>query len=337
MASITEIAKMANVSKMTVSNVINKKYNKVSKETKERIEKILEDVNYTPSLFARTLKSSQSKIIMLAIPQTVQNDPYKNKAFNNPFYGEIINSIEYNLRKNDYFLMFRFITDEEILQRLVVNWNIDGVIILGAVKKEMESTFKDIKVSTVYLDTYVDENDKDMIVTEDEHGGFLATEHLIKNGRKKVGIVVSPMDEIGVSSKRYDGYRKALDAYNLEFKQDRVFEGFPSIEYGEAIGKEIKKNLGNYDALFVYSDIMALSIINGLKKNGLRVPEDIAVVGFDGLYIGELSEPKLTTVRQDIVLKGEKAVQLLLKKISGESKEPEQWKLPVKIIERNSV
>ena len=105
MPSIDEIAKMAKVSKMTVSNVINKRYSKVSKLTRDKIEKIIKETNYTPNLFARSLKSSESKIIMLAIPQTIDNDPYKNKAFNNPFYGEIINSVEYNLRKKGYYLM----------------------------------------------------------------------------------------------------------------------------------------------------------------------------------------------------------------------------------------
>lgn len=337
MASIVEIAKLAKVSKMTVSNVINKKYEKVSKETRERIERILVETNYTPNLFARNLKSNSSKIILFTIPQTIENDPYKNTAFNNPFYGELINSIEYCLRQAGYYLMFRFVSDEEILSNLVLNWNIDGVIILGAIKKEVRTIFRDINVPVVYIDTYADLEESDSIVTEDEQGGYLATSHLIHKGNRKIGVVVSSIKEVGVASKRYDGYRRALEENSLSFQQKWLFEGFPSFEFGAVIAQKIAEKKEEFDALFVYSDVMAIGVIKGLKAHGLKVPEDIAVVGFDGLYIGDLCEPRLTTIKQDITKKGQMAVDLLVRKLNGSSLEFEQLTLPVKLIEKESV
>lgn len=336
MSSIEEIAKLANVSKMTVSNVINKRYSKVSKETREKIERIIKETNYTPNLFARSLKSSESKIVMLAIPQTIENDPYKNKAFNNPFYGELINSIEYNLREKGYYLMFRFIGKDESLNKLVINWNIDGVIIVGAIQQEMNTIFKDIQIPSIFLDTYVDNQDLDMIIIDDLNGGYIATEHLIKRGKSKIGLVVSVLDSIGVASKRYEGYKKALEDYQIDYKPERVFEGYVSDEFGQSVGRAIKANKEDFDALFVYSDIMALSVIKGLKENGMRVPEDIAVIGFDGLYIGELSEPSLTTIKQDITTKGELAVNLLVKKLKKQSTKSEKIILPVSLVKRQS-
>ena len=336
MASMDEIAKRAKVSKMTVSNVINKKYSKVSPETRKRIEQIIEETNYTPNLFARSLKSHESKIIMLAIPQTVDHDPYKNKAFINPFYGELINSIEYNLRKRGYYLMFRFISEKETLKQLVINWNVDGVLIVGAVQKEMNTIFKELNIPAVFLDTYLDQEDLNMIIIDDEQGGFLATEHLIQTGRSKVGIVVSSLDEVGVASKRFDGYKRALDTYGLSYDASRVFEGYTSYEFGVEVGKRIKEDKENIDALFVYSDIMALSVIKGLHEQKIKVPEDIAIVGFDGLYIGELSEPALTTVKQDITQKGELAVDLLSKVINKESNDSKRVIMPVELIKRQT-
>jgi LacI family transcriptional regulator len=336
MASIDEIAKLANVSKMTVSNVINKHYSKVSQQTRERIEAIIKETNYTPNLFARSLKSNESKIVMLAIPQTIDNDPYKNQAFNNPFYGEIINSVEYNLREKGYYLMFRFIEEEESLNKLTINWNIDGVIVVGAIKKEMNTIFSGIDVPSVYIDTYVDNPTLDMITIDDEEGGFIATTHLIDSGKQKIGFVVSLLNDIGVASKRYDGYKRALDEHSIEFRENRVFEGYTSTAFGKTVGKEIKDRLYDFDALFVYSDIMALSVIKGLKEHNIRVPEDVAVIGFDGLYIGELSEPSLTTVKQDITKKGELAVELLIKKIEKTSVKPEKVIMPVSLIVRQS-
>lgn len=336
MTSIVEIAKKAKVSKMTVSNVINKKYSKVSPETRERIEKIIEEMNYTPNLFARSLKSSKSKIVLLAIPQTIENDPYKNKAFNNPFYGELIDSIEYNLRSAGYYLMFRFINQNEVLSNLIANWNIDGTIILGAIENEMETMFKDIISPSVFIDTYGGYSTKNMIITEDEEGGYIATNHLINSGKSRIGVVVSSISDIGVARMRYNGYRRALKERSIEFLDEWLFEGFPSFEFGDMIGDYISNNKNKFDALFVYSDILALSVIKGLKSHGLKVPNDIAVVGFDGLYIGELSEPRLTTIKQDITVKGEMAVNLLLKKINGKSNQVEQLRLPVQLVIRES-
>jgi LacI family transcriptional regulator len=200
----------------------------------------------------------------------------------------------------------------------------------------MDTIFKDLEIPTVFLDTYIDDPSLDMITIDDEQGGFLATEHLIKQGRNHIGIVVSSLDEVGVASKRYDGYKNALKHYNKAFDQALVFEGYTSYEFGIEIGKKIKMNHLKVDALFVYSDIMALSVIKGLSEQKIKVPEDIAIVGFDGLYIGELAHPALTTIVQDITLKGELAVDLLSKKINKESTEALKKVLPVNLVKRQT-
>jgi LacI family transcriptional regulator len=336
MPSLEDIARLANVSKMTVSNVINKRYDKVSEKTRIKIENLIEQLNYTPNLFARSLKSHESKIVMLAIPQTIEADPYKNKALINPFYGELINSIEYNLRKLGYYLMFRFISEKETLKQLILNWNVDGVIVLGAVEREMQTIFKDIDVPSVFLDSYIENDQLDLIITDDEQGGYLATEHLIQTGRKNIGIVLSSLEEVGVSSKRFDGYKKALKKYGLTYTKDNVFEGYTSYEFGLDIGKVVKEHISTIDGLFVYSDIMALSVMKGLNQYGIRVPEDVAIVGFDGLFIGELAQPSLTTIKQDITLKGEVAVNLLNKKMQHQTNKPEKIIMPVQLVQRKT-
>ena len=337
MTSIVKIAKLANVSKMTVSNVINKKYEKVSQETRERVERILAENNYTPNLFARNLKSNRSKIILFAIPQTLENDPHKDTAFSNPFYGELINSVEYNLRKEGYFLMIRFVSDEEVLNSLIVNWNIDGVIVLGAIKRELKTVFGNVDVPMVYIDTYTDNESLDTINVQDFEGAYQAVNYLLSKNRKKIAIAVSSIHELGVAQMRYRGYRRALDEARIEFQPQWLYEGFPSGESGEEIGHMIAQKREAFDAIFVYSDMMAIGVIKGLKEQGIRVPQDISVVGFDGLYIGDLIEPKLTTVRQDINTKGERAVEVLLNKIVGKTTETQQLVLPVELVLKESV
>lgn len=337
MASITEIAKRANVSTMTVSNVINKKYQKVSSSTRERVEKVIEEMNYVPNLSARSLKSNNSKIIVFAIPQTIVDDPNKDSAFTNPFYGELINSIEFHLREKGYYLMFRFVNDDERLSSMVKTWSVDGVIVLGALEKELSTIFADIHVPLILIDTYIDSPEYDCITTEDEAGGRMATEYLLDHGYRKLGMVASSIGETGVAQKRYQGYRDALASRGMRFDESMLFEGFPSYEFGIEVASRIAKRKDEFDAMFVYSDLVAIGLINGLKNQGIRVPQDIAVIGFDGLFIGELCEPRLTTIKQDIGAKGQKAVELLVRKLNRESEGVENIVLPVTIVERDSV
>ena len=210
------------------------------------------------------------------------------------------------------------------------------MIVLGAVEREMQTIFKDIDVPSVFLDSYIENDQLDLIITDDEQGGYLATEHLIQTGRKNIGIVLSSLEEVGVSSKRFDGYKKALTKYGLTYTKDNVFEGYTSYEFGLDIGKVVKEHISTIDGLFVYSDIMALSVMKGLNQYGIRVPEDVAIVGFDGLFIGELAQPSLTTIKQDITLKGEMAVNLLNKKMQHQTNQPEKIIMPVQLVQRKT-
>ncbi|GAB6107792.1 LacI family DNA-binding transcriptional regulator [Fusibacter bizertensis] len=337
MASIKEIAKLAKVSPMTVSNVIHKKSARVSAETRERIEKIIQELDYVPNMSARALVSNRSNIVVLAIPQTLSDDPNKNKALINPFYGEIINSIEYHLRQEGYYLMLRFVSETDIFSSMVVNWNADGVILLGAMDNQLDLNFKNIKIPLVLIDSYVSQFSYDNVMTDDFKGGYLATEHLIKTGHKKIGMILTAIDGMGVAQQRYKGFKQAMEDYNCFVDHDLVFEGHPTYEYGYEVGRKLIDKVGEIDGLFAYSDLVAIGVIQGMKDKGIIVPRDISIIGFDGLFIGNICEPRLTTVYQDIDEKGKQAVELLINRIKGKTIEPQKVILPVSLIERDSV
>lgn len=337
MASIKEIAKLAKVSPMTVSNVINKKNARVSPETRDRIEQIIKDLNYVPNMSARTLVSNRSNIIVLAIPQTLTDDPNKNKALINPFYGEIINSIEYHLRQEGYYLMLRFVSEKDIFSTMVVNWNADGVILLGAMDNQLDLNFKNIQIPLVLIDSYVTNSSYDNVLTDDLTGGYLATEHLISKGKKRIGMILTATEGMGVAQQRYNGYIKAMNNYGLEVKNNLVYEGHPTYEFGFEVGTRLAEQINQIDGVFVYSDLVATGLIQGLKSKNISVPHDISVIGFDGLFIGNICEPRLTTMYQDIDEKGSKAVELLMERINGVRVEAHKVVLPVSLIERESV
>ena len=335
MATIKEIAKLAGVSPMTVSNVINKKHNKVSSQTIEKVESYIKELNYVPNMSARSLVSNNSRIIVLIIPQTLEDDPDKDYAMHNPFYGEFINSIESNLRKNKYYLMLRFVSQNEVYRQSLKLWNANGVIILGTDQKQFDLNLRDLDIPLVMVDSYVDQNqDYCTVVNNDKKGGQLAAEYLVKRGCKNLGVVCTDITVKGVSQERYNGFINGLALHNKALNSNNIFQGYPSYEYGLKISKELIEN--NIDGVFAFSDMIAFGIIEGIRRLGKRVPEDISVIGFDGLFVSEISSPKLTTISQNIYQKGKKAVDLMLKVIDNESYK-ENIVLPVSLLEKESV
>ncbi len=335
MATIKEIAKLSGVSPMTVSNVINKKHSKVSKKTIDKVEKIIKELNYVPNMSARSLVAKHSNIIVLIIPQTLEDDPDKDYAMKNPFYGEFINSIEYNLRKNGCYMMLRFVSEDEEYHHSLKVWNADGVIVLGTDQRQFDLNLAHIDIPLVMVDSYVNEQESHCaVVSDDKEGGRLAAKHLFQSGGKTFGVVCTNIAEKGVSQERFNGFSTFLKKNQISIEPENVFQGYPSYEYGLQIAESIMNN--KIDSVFASSDMLAFGIIEGLKKRGIHVPKDVSVIGFDGLFVTELSSPKLTTIKQNIQEKGREAVDLILK--VRENKEyRERVVLPVSLQKKESV
>jgi len=335
MATIKEIAKLSGVSPMTVSNVINKKNHKVSQKTIEKIEQIIKELEYVPNLSARSLVSNSSSIIVLIIPQTLDDDPDKEYAMHNPFYGEFINSIEYNLRKQGYYMMLRFVSEDEVYYPSLKLWNADGIIVLGTDQKQFDLNLVNLDIPLVMVDSYVENFENySTVASNDQEGGCMAADFLIERGCINLGVACSDISVTGVSQERYKGFTNCLKKNHLTLQQSNIFQGFPSYDYGLQIAKEIADN--NIDGVFAFSDMTALGIIEGLKKNGTRVPEDVSVIGFDGLFVSEISSPKLTTIEQNIYEKGQHAVELIIESLKNRAF-TKNIILPVNLIEKESV
>lgn len=335
MITIKEIAKLTGVSPMTVSNVINKKYHKVSQQTIDKVEKIMKELDYVPNLSARSLVSNNSKIIVLIIPQSLDDDPDKDYPMHNPFYGEFINSIEYNLRKNGYYMMLRFVAENEVYYPSLKLWNANGVIVLGTDQAQFDLNLANVNIPMVLVDSYVeDEDNLCTIVNDDRLGGWLAAEHLVNRGCKRLGVVCTDISVRGVSRQRYNGFEQYLNENNIEFERSNVFQGFPNYDYGVEIAAEIVDR--NIDGVFAFSDMVAFGIIEGLKNRNIGIPEEVSLIGFDGLFVGEICNPKLTSVKQDIYEKGFKAVEMMIKALNEEQYQ-ENLILPVSLQIKDSV
>lgn len=329
--TIKDIARIAEVSRTTVSNVLNGVY-KCTPETKAKILKISKELDYKPNIAAKTLVKNTSNLIGLVLPSYVD----KRLLTGSPFYNLIIDGVNATLReKANYDLIINCITTDQNPNE-VKDWarmrNLDGLIVVGEFdEKNLEELDKE-KLPMVLIDNYFFQlKNSSFINTEDEKGGYIATKHLVEKGYKKIAICSSSIEESSVNKRRYKGYQKCILENKLE---ECIFEvGGMYFEDGLKIADDIIKK--DIDALFVTGDILALGILKkliGLKKS---VPKEIGIIGFDDLEMSKNFIPSLTTIDQNIFEKGETAVEVLLKMIEHKI-ENESILMPVNLIKRET-
>jgi LacI family transcriptional regulator len=333
MVALKDIAKEANVSVTTVSNVIHGNHKRVAQETVEKIKKIIEKSNYVPNMTARSLVNKLSKIIGV-INHVV---PEKSGSFiSDPFHSVIIEGIEEKLREKGYYLMIRTVYSEDELFSLLRNWNIDGLILTGLFQDEFFEKLMNADVPFVLVDSYIDNQKVLNIGLEDCNGGYTATKYLIDKGHRNI-IFASPIiKQNGVVEERFKGYKMALKEANIPFEKKNVYQQEITITEGIELGHKLASRT-DATAVFATADILAAGIISGLNEQGKRVPDDFSVIGFDDLYISSLTAPRLTTIHQDTQEKGKVAAESLIRVIEGNSIENNNVILPVTLVERHSV
>ncbi|MGD1822808.1 MAG: LacI family DNA-binding transcriptional regulator [Pleomorphochaeta sp.] len=330
--TIKEIAKIANVSQMTVSNVINKRYSKVSKQTIEKVNKIIKETNYIPNRIARNLSAQSSKIIAIIVPLVYNNESF----FSDPYTAQLVGILENNLRKKGYYAMIRSINTIEDTINFLNSWNVDGAIFIFP-KSDIDINKLLDKVTTeiVFFDSYQSCEKALMININDYKGTYLATKYLINKGHKEIAFVSASKDTKLIQL-RYNGYKDAMLENGLTLNKSNIFETKISFVDGIDIGKQISEH-NNITAAITTADIVAIGIIEGTRLSGLRIPEDISLIGFDNLTISNYCYPKLTTINQNIAKKGEMAITLLLDKIEKINELPNKILIDVDLIERQSV
>ncbi len=332
-ATIKDVAREANVSPATISYVLNGKES-ISEETKLRVHKAMEKLNYIPNLSARGLVKNTSKLIGVVIPQT---EPGSTLLFNNSFYSEIMSSIEYYARIQGYHVLISATDANESYFKLAKQRNLDGIIIIGAYPDCFFMDIKKTQIPIVIIDSYFEDHYFHSIQINDRYGGYIATKHLLDKGHRRIGIFTGCIKEGGVVKKRYDGYVDALKEYGLPVKQTDIFEGTVDFDSGLKLAKNLLDKKSDITAVFCIADILAIGAMKEFHNRGVRIPEDISIMGFDDLVISRYVSPSLSTIHQNIEEKGESAVRLLLNSMNGAQSGKQELILPISLIERDSV
>ncbi len=328
--NLEDIARLAGVSRSTVSRVINNDPN-VSDKTRRRVLQIIRDNRFTPNVAARALVTQRTRILSVVIPQAVA------AAFTDPYFPLLIQSISRRASEVDYAVMLWMGNDSEeenrFADRILSQSFSDGLIVTSVVDADPlverldESGFPYVLIGPPHREgiAYVD--------VDNIGGARKAVEHLISLGRKRIGTITGQRT-MGAAQHRLKGYQLALENAGRKVDVNLIFPGFFDEDSGYTGMKTLLKH--GADAVFAASDIMARGALRAALEQGLRVPEDVSIVGFDDLDLGELTNPPLTTVHQSVETLGSTAVDFVVGIVNGGLDAPPQRTLDTELIIRGS-
>jgi len=329
--TLEEVARLAGVSRATVSRVVNAP-DSVSPEFRTRVQKVIEETGYQPNMAARTLASRRSKIIGLLIPSVTQF------LFADPYFPILIEGISRACNLNDFTLaLFLFHTADEqdrIYQRALGIGLLDGLIVTA--DKIIDPLIPELiarQIPAVYVGRPPDASRTSYVDVDNVSGAYLAASHLMRLGYQRIATITGPQNStVGID--RRQGYVKALQERGREIDEKMMIEGDFSRDSGYTAMRRLLPH--HPDAVFVATDTMAFGAMQAIKDAGLRIPEDIAVVGFDDLPAAALADPPRTTIRQPVRHNGMLAVQTLIELLQTAPQPPRHIILPTELVIRQS-
>lgn len=323
--TIKDVAKEAGISYATVSRAFNNG-TEISEKTRKHVLKIAAEMGYQPNGIARSLVNKQSKTIALIVPD-----------ISNPFFADIALATIAEANKRGYnTLLCNTGWDAENEQKqidLVLEKRVDGIIL----KPDDVSKFDFEKITVpVVLFSYRNSGHVASIEVENEKGGFLACEHLIKCGYKRIA-AVSGAKASQSNSMRVSGYKSALVKYGMQVDESLISYGQFTIESGYQNTGRMLERQDRPDAFFCGNDLIALGVYQSVVSKGLLVPEDIGIVGFDDVYFASFPQTQLTTIAQPRKVMGELAAQMLIDRIENPEKDlVRNYVLPAELVIRSS-
>ena len=332
-ATLKDVAQLAGVSTATVSYALSGKRT-ISEETKQRIQEAIKELDYVPDLNARSLSMRDSKLIGVVVPQT---EPGDRLMFQNSFYSEVLGSIEYYARLQGYHILISATDANESYLTLAKKRNLDGIIVIGMYPDEFYQQMKKTQIPIVLIDSYCNDHYYHNIRIDDAYGSYLATKYMLENGHEDIAFFAGQMKENGVMKKRLLGYQQALQEFEIPYRQEYVFEGQIDYASGIELANELMKSGLPATGIVAAADILAIGAVKGFFEAGKHVPSDYSIIGFDDVEMAQYMTPGLTTIRQQISLKGQKAVELLLKHIEDLTLPKQEEILPLQLVVRGSV
>lgn len=330
--TIYDIAREAKVGIGTVSRVLNGNPH-VSDETRRKVLEVARRLNYQPHTYAQRLAKQKAYAISAVIP-----------FFISYFFIEVLRGVQDKISDYGFDLVLYGVNDpstqvEHYIQKSTHRGKVDGVLFFSMKFPEAyTSYFKQRGIPIVLVDTFHPKFDS--ITVDNFQGAYIATKHLIEHGYEKIGMIVARLESMP-AKQRFDGFRKALSDYGKIFyeeyfveSRDTRLDGFTRDAGYQACKELLSRNREIPSAIFVSSDIQAIGVIEALSERGIKVPDDVAVIGFDDIELAK--DFGLTTVRQPMYEIGKVAVEKLFERMNSRKTKPEHIKFTPELVIRKT-
>ncbi|WP_223691515.1 LacI family DNA-binding transcriptional regulator [Leifsonia poae] len=332
-ATLRDVAELSGVSVKTVSNVVNG-YEFVKDSTRARVLAAIEELGYQPNLAARNLRAGRTGVIGLAVPEL---------SFS--YFAELADAVLEAARRRDYVVLIEQTGGDreaelELLRGPRLSM-LDGLLFSPLGMSTDDAHFLDVNYPLVLLGERVFDGPTDHVAMQNVNGAFAATEYLIRSGRRSIAVLGAHENEsVGSAALRLAGYRNALEQNGIPFSPELVVfrQGWHRTD-GAAATLELRERGVRFDAIFALNDELALGALRVLNQENVRIPEDVAVMGFDNLVESQFAMPSLSTIdpgRADIA---EKALTALIERIGDRDHTvgpPRSLDVPFTLIARES-
>ena len=309
MATIKDVAARAKVSSATVSHVINGT-RKVAPATVERVQQAMKELDYHPNAIAQSLRTQKTNVIGAVVSDIT-----------NPFFATLIRGAEDAAIEAGYSLIVcnsdESLEKEDRYVRLLRRRQIDGLLIspVGDGSHSVVHELPKWKVPFVFVDRRVEDIEADAVLSDNVDGAYKATHHLIKQGHKRIGLVLG-IKGATTTEERLIGYRKALDEAEMMFASELVIYGGYRIEGGQRSAVKFLSLPESPTAIFSTNNLMTIGVLQELSHRQVSIPQEMAILSFDDLNLGEFFQPPLSSVAQDPYSIGAVAIGMLLTRLA---------------------
>ncbi len=330
MTTIREVAKLAGVAPITVSRVINKA-GYISAETRQKVEEAVAQLGYVPNTLSQSLRWKQTGMLALVLTDVT-----------NPFWTTVARGVE-DAASNAGYHVILCNTDEspqkqESYLKALFEKRVDGLLLVPA-RDELDDIkqARKLNVPLVVLDRRLSQPITDSVRCDSEDGAYQLTRLLLDRGHRQIALLTGSA-HVATAVDRLNGYRRAFREASLSEGSEIVFYGAFTLESGLEMAQQVLERNPRPTAIFAANNFIALGVLKSMHAAGLRVPEDISVVGFDDLPTSMLIDPVLTVAAQPAYEMGAQATKMLIERLTGNNPEaPQEIVLPVEIVERKSV
>lgn len=324
-----DIAREAGVSQSTVSRALRRDP-RVTEQTQLLVQEVAQRLGYVTNHAARSLKTRRTQTIGVVVAD-----------LRNPYFLEIVDALRDELHLAGYrtFLVSdqQGSDDGSELVDLLLG-SVDGVVFASAQSADTAATgFADLRMPVVLVNREIEARPLDRVLSDYTAGGRLAAEHLVELGHRRIGLITGP-SAMAVFRDREDAFRSTLAQLGVPFDERLRREGPFSYEVGEQLGTELMEVPEGPTAIFCADDLVAFGVLDAAQRHGLKVPEDLSVIGYDDLTMAGWDRFGLTTIRQPMDEMARAAARLVLERIgeTGDSAEPQRQVHPVRLVRRSS-